>query len=34
MLAESEMPTLNLENYHLQEALKIGILPASEIREE
>lgn len=34
MLAESEMPTLNLENYHLQEALKIGILPASDIRED
>lgn len=34
MLAESEMPTLNLENFHLQEALKFGILPASEIGEE
>lgn len=34
MLAESEMPTLNLENFHLQEALKIGILPASDIRED
>lgn len=34
MLAESEMPTLNLENFHLQEAMKIGILPASDIREE
>lgn len=31
MLAESAMPTLNLENYHLQEALKFGILPASDI---
>lgn len=34
MLAESEMPTLNLENFHLQEALKFGILPASEIGQE
>src|SRR5690606_6914493 len=31
MLAESEMPTLTLENYHLQEALKFGILPTSVI---
>lgn len=32
MLAEGEMPTLNLENYHLQEALKRGIMPASDIK--
>lgn len=31
MLAESRMPRLELENYHLQEALKRGILPASDI---
>src|SRR5690554_641128 len=31
---ESAMPTLHLENFHLQEALKFGILPASEIRED
>lgn len=34
MLAESEMPTLNLENFHLQEALKFGILPASDIGQD
>ena len=34
MLAESEMPTLNLENFHLQETLKFGILPASDIGAE
>jgi len=31
MLGESEMIPLKLENYHLQEALKRGILPASNI---
>lgn len=31
MLGESEMISLKLENYHLQEALKRGILPASDI---
>ncbi|WP_285260275.1 pilus assembly PilX family protein [Halopseudomonas bauzanensis] len=32
MLAESDMPSLSLENYHLQEALKRGIMPASDIK--
>lgn len=30
MLAESEMSALNLQNYHLQEALKRGIAPSSD----
>ena len=34
ILAESEMPTLNLENFHLQEMEKFGMVPASEIRQE
>ena len=33
-LAESEMPTLSLENFHLQETRKRGLLPASDIRQE
>jgi len=32
MLGESEMPTFKLENYHLQEALKRGIMPGSDIQ--
>ncbi len=32
MLAESEMPTLNMQNYHLQESLKRGIKPGSDIK--
>lgn len=32
MLAESAMPSLSLENHHLQEALKRGIMPASDIK--
>ncbi|MEQ3635830.1 MAG: PilX N-terminal domain-containing pilus assembly protein [Thalassolituus sp.] len=31
MLGESEMKNFNLENHHLQEALKRGIKPGSEI---
>lgn len=31
MLGESEMNSFNLENHHLQEALKRGIKPGSEI---
>ncbi|MDM1695927.1 hypothetical protein HX099_04500 [Thiopseudomonas alkaliphila] len=30
-LAESEMPQLELENFHLQESMKTGLLPMSEI---
>lgn len=32
MLAESEMAQMNLQNYHLQEALKRGIKPGSDIK--
>ena len=31
ILGESQMPGLGLENYHLQEAAKFGLLPASDI---
>jgi len=32
MLGESEMESFNLSNHHLQEALKMGVKPGSEIQ--
>jgi len=31
MLGESEMESFNLSDHHLQEALKMGVKPGSEI---